>query len=242
MNELEDLSHHIHDRISSLQRMLDLSVVALPQQKIRQLGKELYTLETLLEDFENCVDRQKNHLKQLKELDTSIQNNVEKLNHLKDHVPAQMAVRKGPVNDSDRVVNRTEEAVVQQAQTEKVKKRSKNYIREIEFITVAEFESIPQYMKGRVSYEKLNAAVQSINTAVTAKYKILHQSVKTLNNHARKLYQGFKEQETKDTEGQYFVVDDDILKFAETKVDKPFRGLLNMLRHCQRLREGSAGM
>lgn len=61
-------------------------------------------------------------------------------------------------------------------------------------------------MKGRVSYEKLNAAVQSINTAVTAKYKILHQSVKTLNNHARKLYQGFKEQETKDTEGKSLVL------------------------------------
>lgn len=43
-----------------------MSFSALPQQKIRQLGKELYTLETLLEDFENCVDRQKNHLKQLK--------------------------------------------------------------------------------------------------------------------------------------------------------------------------------
>lgn len=58
-----------------------------------------------------------------------------------------------------------------------------------------------RYMKGRVSYDQLNAAVQNINTAVTAKYKILHQSVKTLNNHARKLHQRFKDQETKDTKG-----------------------------------------
>ena len=56
-------------------------------------------------------------------------------------------------------------------------------------------------MKGRVSYDQLNAAVQSINIAVTAKYKILRQSVKTLSNHSRKLYQRFKEQETKDTKG-----------------------------------------
>ena len=62
--------------------------------------------------------------------------------------------------------------------------------------------SVPlRYMKGRVSYDQLNAAVQSINTAVAAKYKILHQSAKTLNNHARKLYQRFKDQETKDTKG-----------------------------------------
>ena len=58
-----------------------------------------------------------------------------------------------------------------------------------------------RYMKGRVAYHQLNAAVQSINTAATAKYKILHQSVKTLNNHARKLHQRFKDQETKDTKG-----------------------------------------
>lgn len=58
-----------------------------------------------------------------------------------------------------------------------------------------------RYMKGRVTYDQLNAAVQSINTAVTAKYKILYQPVKTLNNMSRLLQQRFKDQETKDTKG-----------------------------------------
>lgn len=58
-----------------------------------------------------------------------------------------------------------------------------------------------RYMKGRVSYEQLNAVVTCLNTAVTAKYKILHQTMKTLNNHSRKLQQRFKEQETIDTRG-----------------------------------------
>ncbi|MEQ2271840.1 Spindle and kinetochore-associated protein 1, partial [Xenotaenia resolanae] len=57
------------------------------------------------------------------------------------------------------------------------------------------------YMKGRVSYEQLNAVVEGINTAVKAKYRILTQPVKALNNHARKLQQRFKDQETKDTKG-----------------------------------------
>lgn len=56
-------------------------------------------------------------------------------------------------------------------------------------------------MKGIVSYDQLNSVVQSINTAVTAKYKILHQSMKNLNSHARKLHKQFKDQETKDTKG-----------------------------------------
>lgn len=58
-----------------------------------------------------------------------------------------------------------------------------------------------RYMKGRVTYDQLNAAVQSINTAVIAKYKILHQPMKSLNNVSRTLHQRFKDQETKDTKG-----------------------------------------
>ena len=56
-------------------------------------------------------------------------------------------------------------------------------------------------MKGRITYEQLNAAVQSLNTAVTGKYKILQQSAKTMNNNARKLHQRFRNEETKETKG-----------------------------------------
>ncbi|KAG8012892.1 hypothetical protein GBF38_020838 [Nibea albiflora] len=55
MDELEDISGHISDRISSLQRMVDLSVVELPQNKMKKLGQELFMLERLLEEFEKCV-------------------------------------------------------------------------------------------------------------------------------------------------------------------------------------------
>lgn len=119
-----------------------------------------------------------------------------------------------------------------------------------------------RYMKGRITYDQLNAAVQNINTAVKAKYRILQQPLKGLNNHSRKLHARFKEQETKATKGtsdrrrgrtqefgdalislagQYFVVEDDIRELAQVKVDKRFQGILNMLRHCQRLRELRGG-
>ncbi len=187
-----------------------------------------------------------------------------------------------------------------------------------------------RYMKGRVAYGQLNAAVQSINTTVTSKYKILHQPVKTLNNVSRTLQQRFKDQETKDTKGitilsvclfqscwskafltsfstavhhvltvlsyrelrvhcllqksinttaawtgisapitkviypglvfnkflwaerghpstpsvscrSFFIVEQDIREFTQLKVDKRFVGMLNMLRHCQRLKEVRGG-
>lgn len=56
-------------------------------------------------------------------------------------------------------------------------------------------------MRGRVTYDQLNAVVDGFNIALTAKYKILGQSLKTLNNQSRKLQERFKSQETKDTKG-----------------------------------------
>lgn len=41
--------------------------------------------------------------------------------------------------------------------------------------------------------------------------------------------------------GQHFVVEDDIRELVQMKVDKRFQGMLNMLRHCQRLRELRGG-
>lgn len=66
---------------------------------------------------------------------------------------------------------------------------------------IIDYHLVCRYMKGRVSYDQLNAAVNCINLAVATKYKIVQKSVKTLNGHSRNLHQRFKEQETKDTKG-----------------------------------------
>lgn len=238
MADLEEISQHVHDKISSLQLMLDLSAVDIPQQKMKKLGQELFTLERLLEELEKCVNQQKQHLKHLKEVEECFQKTLEDVAHIKDNIPTHIPRKPDLVSGNEAGRNQHEAA---DYQADGNKKTSKNLIKEMEFITMPEFESIPQYMKGRVSYEQLNAVVQSFNTAVTAKYKILHQSGKTLNNHSRKLQQRFKDQQTKETRGQFFIVEEDIREFTQTKVDKRFQGILNMLRHCQRIRELRGG-
>ncbi|KAF7651131.1 hypothetical protein LDENG_00115710 [Lucifuga dentata] len=238
MGELQDLSLYIHDRISCLEQTLHLSLVDLPPGQTKKLGQELFALDKLLDEFERKVGQMNNQLKHLKELEELFDSRLEDVQHLNDSMPAHMPRRKCPATGNEPVLKQNEAVEVQ---PENVKKSKKKHIREMEVITMPEFESIPQYMKGRVTYDQLNAAVQSINTAVTAKYNILHQSVKSLNNSMRKLQQRFKEQETKDTKGRYFVVEEDIREFTQMKVDKRFQGILNMLRHCQRLRELRGG-
>ncbi|XP_054891288.1 spindle and kinetochore-associated protein 1 [Poeciliopsis prolifica] len=234
MADLEEICQHFQNKLSSLKCMLDLSAADLPQQKIKKLGQEVLGLGRILEEFEKCVDQQKEQLKQLKELEKLFQNDVESIQHMKDNFPAHIPKRKSPAKND-------KPADDQPAQAEKTKKISRNLVKEMDYITTQEYESIPHYMKGRVSYEQLNAVVEGINTAVAAKYRILCQPLKALNNHSRKLHQRFKDQETKDTKGQFFVVEEDMCEFTQMKVDKRFQGILNMLRQCQRLREVRGG-
>ncbi|XP_072291347.1 SKA complex subunit 1 [Eucyclogobius newberryi] len=240
MAELEDLSKSIHDRLASVHRLLDLSVVDLPQNKMKKLGQELFAIEGLVEESEKHVSRQRDQLQHLKTLEQSSQKYLADLRHLRDNIPEHLPKKNIQVNASEPAKALANAEENQQGQ-KKLRKVCKGHIKEIEIITIPEYENIPQYMKGRVSYDQLNAAVLCINASVSTKYKILHQPVKALNNHSRKLHQRFKEQETKDTKGQFFVVEGDIREFTETKVDKRFQGILNMLRHCQRLKELRGG-
>lgn len=206
---------------------------------MKKLGQELFTIEGLLEETEKHVNHQRNQIHHLKTLELSSLKYLEDLQHLLQNIPEHLP-KKTSQETMNELVN-TKAGDTQPQQLVKTKKSCKSFIKEMEMITVPEYDSIPQYMKGRVSYDQLNAAVRCINTAVSSKYKIVHKSVKTLNNHSHKLQQRFKEQETKDTKGHFFFVEGDIREFTETKFDKKFQGILSMLRHCQRLKEVRGG-
>ncbi|NXY58394.1 SKA1 protein, partial [Callaeas wilsoni] len=115
--------------------------------------------------------------------------------------------------------------------------KEKKVIKEAALITTEEFESVPAYMKGRITYDQINAVVQQLNKAVVDKYKILYQPLKSMSAPARNLYHRFMEEETKDTRGLFFIVEADIKEFTPLKLDKRFHSILNILRHCQRVRE-----
>ncbi|XP_056454087.1 spindle and kinetochore-associated protein 1-like isoform X1 [Gadus chalcogrammus] len=236
MSDLEDIGRHMNDRISSLWRTLDLSVVVpqLPQSNIKKLIQEVLTIEGLYHEFEKSVDRQNEQLKCLQEFVGSFQHDCESLQHLKDNVPMHMPNRENEPSPNQNIPAETQPS--QQGNPCK-----KIQVKQMEFVTMLEFENIPQYMKGRLTYEQLNTAVRKVNEAVSGKYKITRQSTKSLNNNTRKLYQRFKDEETKDTKGRFFVVQEDLLEFSQIKMDKRFQGILSMLRHCRRLRDMRGG-
>ncbi|XP_031470542.1 spindle and kinetochore-associated protein 1-like, partial [Phasianus colchicus] len=97
--------------------------------------------------------------------------------------------------------------------------------------------SSSSYMRGRLTLAQINASLQILHAAAASKYKILHQNPKSMTSSIRSLYHRFREEETKETKGEIFVVEADLKEFTQVKMDRRFHAVLNVLRHCQRLRE-----
>ncbi|NXA05687.1 SKA1 protein, partial [Sapayoa aenigma] len=134
-------------------------------------------------------------------------------------------------------VKHEEETKVVEPEPDKKPAKEKRAIKETALITAEEYAGVPAYMKGRLTYDQINTVVQEMNKAVVGKYKVLRQPLKSMNSTVRNLYHRFMEEETKDTKGEFFIVEADIREFTQLKVDKRFHSIVNILRHCQRVRE-----
>uniref|UniRef100_A0A2K6V591 SKA complex subunit 1 n=1 Tax=Saimiri boliviensis boliviensis TaxID=39432 RepID=A0A2K6V591_SAIBB len=83
-------------------------------------------------------------------------------------------------------------------------------------------------MKSLLIYGQINDVIKEINKA-------------SMNSVARNLYHRFINEEMKDTEGRYFIMEADIKEFTTLKVDRKFLVILSILQHCQRLSEVRGG-
>ncbi|XP_053911409.1 spindle and kinetochore-associated protein 1-like isoform X2 [Cuculus canorus] len=123
------------------------------------------------------------------------------------------------------------------AECTKKSKEDTTAVKQMPLISPEEFDNIPAYLRGRLKCEQINAVIQEINNAVAAKYKIMHQPLKSMKAPARKLYSRFLEEEIKETRGEFFIMEADIKEFTQLKMDKRCYNILSILRHAQRLRE-----
>lgn len=134
---------------------------------------------------------------------------------------------------------------VEAAKTEPIqtngKQKSVTKIPSILYVTLDEFEKVPKYMKGRVTYEKLNAFIDIINSVISQKYAIFKKKKSTLKKHDADLWNEFYKQELKETKGLFFCVGKDFNNFSGFTLDKMSLNMMTILRHCGRIRELRTG-
>ncbi|XP_025405463.1 spindle and kinetochore-associated protein 1 homolog [Sipha flava] len=104
-----------------------------------------------------------------------------------------------------------------------------------------EMDTVPKYMKGRLTSSNVNVVINSINITLENKYGILQKSRTALKKKDLDMYNTWKIQQNSVGQGQYFVTAVDITKFSETKVDKTTLNIIPILRHLKRLKESRVG-
>ncbi|NXA89903.1 SKA1 protein, partial [Melanocharis versteri] len=239
---LEDLCLHINAKISNIKKCILLRNIGEDECRkpvLHKIQNEVILVHDLLNKMEAEVKQQEKLKNLLKEIQKAAERDQNEAQHLLEHIPPYLPK---PTQSCITVPTVKHEGQTKAVAPECAKKPAKpaketKVIKEVALITTEEFESVPAYMKGRITYDQINAVVQQMNKAVVGKYKILYQPLKYMSAPVRNLYHRFMEEETKDTRGVFFVVEADIKEFTQQKLDKRFHSILSILRHCQRVRE-----
>ncbi|XP_054139547.1 spindle and kinetochore-associated protein 1 [Melozone crissalis] len=238
-SRLEDLCLHINMKISNIKKCFLLRNIGendCRKPLLLKIQNDVILVRDLLNKMEDEVKQQEKLKDSLKEMQKAAERDQKEAQHLLEHIPRYLP-KPQSCNTVPAVKPKGETVEPNAEKKEKKLAKEKKPIKEAPLITMEEFERVPAYLKGRITYDQINAVVQEINKAVLGKYKILYQPLKSMSAPVRDLYHRFIEEETANTKGLFFIVEDDIKMFTQLKLDKRFHSILSILRHCQRVRE-----
>lgn len=256
---LDSLAEHFQQKLDILSTIMDLRCADEDEDDnyrslINGLQTELDSLQVVLGLFKIEVEKQAVKLKEKQPMKTAMETLVSDLTHAVNNIPSRMPrpvqkeaaseMRDKPKADTAPCKKSTSQMACKENQPPRsnhTKKQRNVYIPMLDYITVKEFEDVPKYIKGRMNYNQVNTMMDEINKAYKEKYKILAMKRTTLSDVNRKRYEKFKLQETKDTTGEYFIVDEDVKEFSNLKLDSVYRSCLTLLRHCGRMKEIRGG-
>lgn len=106
----------------------------------------------------------------------------------------------------------------------------------VETISDDELSTAPQYVRGRLTTSKVDAAVDTLNGILSKKYELLSSSPRQLSSADITIRQDMVDAKCKEAEGRHFITDADI-KWGGARLDANMKCVINVLRHFGRLKE-----
>lgn len=106
----------------------------------------------------------------------------------------------------------------------------------IRSVTKSELSAAPQYVKGRLTLEKIERVTQSLNKIAADKYRLLGKGFRELSPSERDLYQELKENECEETKGMVYLTEAEIKGFGKLRIDSTVKSVINVLRHVGSLK------
>lgn len=177
-----------------------------------------------LKEIQDLRNQQSVAFQESKEILDDIDKLRGRISYIKDNIPSCFkSVLEKPKKGAHSIVNNEHQ-------------NTKKKIRQISYVTVEQFNSIPQYMRSRMKYEEINNYVDIINKAFTSKYNIVFKN-QNLKYNEKKAKFNYSIQAVEELKGMHFITEDDLKMVPGMNMKLFVKKIIPMLRHCAVLKE-----
>ena len=109
-------------------------------------------------------------------------------------------------------------------------------IPQVEIVGKDEFDSVPKYVRGRLTQNRLNDSINELNQQLMAKYRILQMLPSKMQKSQYDLHEKYLKEETKETKKLFWLNHDDFKNSRNITFDQTGKAIFNVLRHLKRLK------
>lgn len=246
VQDLSSLEDAFHQKMSALQIMSDIRGHwgGDTVDEFEALKKELQFMQQEVSLQKKVIAQGRSDIKAAFSLLEQIQQLSSIVSHMQENLPEhlpQAGKNQSGVSGNNKSDKEKDACAGKSNSQEKAPMKGNSgkskHIPSIQYITVEEFDGVSKYIKGRLLYEQINNAVDEVNKAIETKYSLMTRPRAKLSEFDMKIVTACKLQENKETKGFYFVVDNDIKRWSNMKLDPAGRSMLTVLRTLKRLRE-----
>ena len=116
------------------------------------------------------------------------------------------------------------------------KQNNGNSIPQIVIVGKDEFESVPKYVRNRLTQNRLNDGINEFNQELLKKYRILAMHPSKMHKSQYDLHEKYLAEETKETKNSYYLTYDQFKNSKNITLDQTGKSIFNVMRHLKRIK------
>jgi len=157
-------------------------------EEINQSFLDMNDLKQRLEVLKSSVKKLKTQKLQAEQISSYIKDKIQVCASIEETLPTRMYSTSSIDNQQNDALqtkkNHSKEG--KSGQTVAMEKSVERCIPKLRYISLDDFSRVPKYMKGRLSYDAVNQAIEDFNSAVRVRYDFLSKGFQAYSSMAQK--------------------------------------------------------
>lgn len=235
-NALDDVVTAFQEKITTLQQLVVVSGVATDSMQLEDIEESISALEVCVQEVKQNIKSDQDFVTNARKLIQKMEAQQKTVAVLEDNIPTHLQATRKSSSALQDTTNAPKERDVPEKRPSTSHKRSSSSTKlssaniHLAVPTPADLENTPKYVRGRLTYEKLQQVCADLDKTLKSKYKILGMQTVKMSDATLTKYKLFKEGECNETDGRYFVSTPE-LKIYGVKYDATFKAALGVLKH-----------